>query len=149
MNHCRTYIVDSFITAPLWFLSQDVGRIGTGSAAGEQPILDNSYMCPVQMSSSTSPTLKPHYHCCHSLISGCCDGASGSCLVKGFIYRNCTSNGWSDPYPPYEEACAFEDDSESGTVTNYLSTLKQLYTAGYATSLISLITAVIIFTCFR
>uniref|UniRef100_A0A8C0Y5Z4 Growth hormone releasing hormone receptor a n=1 Tax=Cyprinus carpio carpio TaxID=630221 RepID=A0A8C0Y5Z4_CYPCA len=69
--------------------------------------------------------------------------------TQGFIYRNCTSNGWSDPYPPYEEACAFEDDSESGTVTNYLSTLKQLYTAGYATSLISLITAVIIFTCFR
>uniref|UniRef100_A0A671KK24 Growth hormone releasing hormone receptor a n=1 Tax=Sinocyclocheilus anshuiensis TaxID=1608454 RepID=A0A671KK24_9TELE len=69
--------------------------------------------------------------------------------TQGFIYRNCTSNGWSDPYPPYEEACAFEDDSESGTVTTYLSTLKQLYTAGYATSLISLITAVIIFTCFR
>ncbi|XP_073704327.1 growth hormone releasing hormone receptor a [Garra rufa] len=69
--------------------------------------------------------------------------------TQGFIYRNCTSKGWSDPYPPYEEACAFEDDSESGTVTNYLSTLKQLYTAGYATSLISLITAVIIFTCFR
>ncbi|KAG1969055.1 pituitary adenylate cyclase-activating polypeptide type I receptor [Pimephales promelas] len=33
--------------------------------------------------------------------------------------------------------------------TTYLSTLKQLYSAGYATSLISLITAVIIFTCFR
>lgn len=69
--------------------------------------------------------------------------------TQGFIYRNCMSNGWTDPYPPYEEACAFEDDSESGTVTTYLSTLKQLYTAGYATSLISLITAVIIFTCFR
>ncbi|XP_051989936.1 growth hormone releasing hormone receptor a [Xyrauchen texanus] len=68
---------------------------------------------------------------------------------EGFIYRNCTSTGWSDPYPPYEEACAFEDDSESRTVTTYFSSLKQLYTAGYATSLISLITAVIIFTCFR
>ncbi|XP_052405524.1 growth hormone releasing hormone receptor a [Carassius gibelio] len=69
--------------------------------------------------------------------------------TQGFIYRNCSSNGWSDPYPSYEEACTFEDDSESGTVSTYLSTLKQLYTAGYATSLISLITAVIIFTCFR
>ncbi|KAK7159795.1 hypothetical protein R3I94_005971 [Phoxinus phoxinus] len=69
--------------------------------------------------------------------------------TQGFIYRNCTAHGWSDPYPPYDEACVFEDDSESGTVTTYLSTLKQLYTAGYATSLISLITAVIIFTCFR
>ncbi|KAG1969052.1 pituitary adenylate cyclase-activating polypeptide type I receptor [Pimephales promelas] len=69
--------------------------------------------------------------------------------TQGFIYRNCTAHGWSDPYPPYDEACVFEDDSESGTVTTYLSTLKQLYSAGYATSLISLITAVIIFTCFR
>ncbi|CAM4587343.1 unnamed protein product [Leuciscus chuanchicus] len=69
--------------------------------------------------------------------------------TQGFIYRNCTARGWSDPYPPYDEACVFEDDSESGTVTTYLSTLKQLYTAGYATSLISLITAVTIFTCFR
>ncbi|KAI7809953.1 growth hormone releasing hormone receptor a [Triplophysa rosa] len=68
---------------------------------------------------------------------------------QGFIYRNCTSDGWSDPYPSYDEACAFEDDSESGSVTTYFSTLKRLYTAGYATSLISLITAVIIFTYFR
>ncbi len=58
MNQCRTYIVDSVMTAALWFLSQDVGRIGTGSAAGVLPILDNSLMCPVQTSSSTSPTLK-------------------------------------------------------------------------------------------
>ncbi|TRY55778.1 hypothetical protein DNTS_025634 [Danionella cerebrum] len=70
-------------------------------------------------------------------------------VLAGFIYRNCTRSGWTDPYPAYEEACAFEEESESGTVTDYLSTLKQLYTAGYATSLISLITAVIIFTCFR
>ncbi|XP_055057357.1 growth hormone releasing hormone receptor a [Misgurnus anguillicaudatus] len=68
---------------------------------------------------------------------------------QGFIYRNCTSNGWSDPYPSYAEACAVEDVSESNTVTAYFSTLKQLYTTGYATSLISLITAVFIFTCFR
>lgn len=30
----------------------------------------------------------------------------------GYVYRNCTADGWSEMYPPYEEACAFSDDSE-------------------------------------
>lgn len=31
------------------------------------------------------------------------------CLSSGFVYRNCTVDGWSEMYPPYEEACAFSD----------------------------------------
>uniref|UniRef100_A0A3P9DBR6 Growth hormone releasing hormone receptor a n=1 Tax=Maylandia zebra TaxID=106582 RepID=A0A3P9DBR6_9CICH len=31
---------------------------------------------------------------------------------QGYVYRNCTADGWSEMYPPYEEACAFSDDSE-------------------------------------
>ncbi|TDH05848.1 hypothetical protein EPR50_G00126870 [Perca flavescens] len=52
-------------------------------------------------------------------------------------------------YPPYNEACAFNDNSEPESETSYLSTFRQVYTVGYATSLISLITAIVVFTVFR
>ncbi|XP_019739213.1 vasoactive intestinal polypeptide receptor 1-like [Hippocampus comes] len=68
---------------------------------------------------------------------------------RGFVYRNCTADGWSDIYPPYQEVCAFSDDSGPESETSYLSTFRQVYTVGYATSLISLITAVVLFTAFR
>ncbi|XP_057712799.1 pituitary adenylate cyclase-activating polypeptide type I receptor-like isoform X1 [Corythoichthys intestinalis] len=67
----------------------------------------------------------------------------------GFVFRNCTASGWSDIFPPYEEVCAFRDDSSPETETSYLSTFRQVYTVGYATSLISLVTAVVVFTAFR
>ncbi|XP_061879380.1 growth hormone releasing hormone receptor a isoform X1 [Entelurus aequoreus] len=68
---------------------------------------------------------------------------------QGFVYRNCTADGWSDMYPPYEEVCVFSDDGEPESETKYLYTFRQVYTVGYATSLISLITAVVVFTAFR
>uniref|UniRef100_A0A4W4DX85 Growth hormone releasing hormone receptor a n=1 Tax=Electrophorus electricus TaxID=8005 RepID=A0A4W4DX85_ELEEL len=67
---------------------------------------------------------------------------------QGYIYRNCTAEGWGDPYPPYGEACDFGDDAEPEE-TSYFSMFKKVYTVGYATSLISLITAIIVFTSFR
>ncbi|XP_077415456.1 growth hormone releasing hormone receptor a isoform X3 [Vanacampus margaritifer] len=68
---------------------------------------------------------------------------------QGFVYRNCTTDGWSDIYPPYQEVCAFSDDNGPESETSYLSTFRQVYTVGYATSLISLITAIVVFTAFR
>uniref|UniRef100_A0A665WDT2 Pituitary adenylate cyclase-activating polypeptide type I receptor-like n=1 Tax=Echeneis naucrates TaxID=173247 RepID=A0A665WDT2_ECHNA len=70
---------------------------------------------------------------------------------QGYIYRNCTEEGWSDPYPSYEKACEFAEDeeTESEVDTTYFSNFKQVYTAGYATSLISLISAIFVFTIFR
>ncbi|KAG7525351.1 pituitary adenylate cyclase-activating polypeptide type I receptor-like [Solea senegalensis] len=68
---------------------------------------------------------------------------------QGYVYRNCTMDGWSEMYPPYEEACAFSDDSETESETSYLSMFRQVYTVGYATSLISLITAIVVLTAFR
>uniref|UniRef100_A0AAZ1XZA9 G-protein coupled receptors family 2 profile 1 domain-containing protein n=1 Tax=Oreochromis aureus TaxID=47969 RepID=A0AAZ1XZA9_OREAU len=69
---------------------------------------------------------------------------------QGYVYRNCTADGWSEMYPPYEEACVFSDDSEPESETSYLYTFRQVYTVGYATSLISLITAIVVkFRCTR
>ncbi|TKS74927.1 Pituitary adenylate cyclase-activating polypeptide type I receptor [Collichthys lucidus] len=68
---------------------------------------------------------------------------------QGYIYRNCTKDGWSKLYPSYEEACEFTDYEEPEPVTTYFSKFRQVYTAGYATSLISLISAIFVFTVFR
>uniref|UniRef100_A0A3Q0SR62 G-protein coupled receptors family 2 profile 2 domain-containing protein n=1 Tax=Amphilophus citrinellus TaxID=61819 RepID=A0A3Q0SR62_AMPCI len=70
-----------------------------------------------------------------------------TCLaVCGYVYRNCTVDGWSETYPPYEEACVFSDDSEPETeVYRHAFVIIQVYTVGYATSLISLITAIVVF----
>uniref|UniRef100_A0A1A7XDE9 Vasoactive intestinal peptide receptor 2 n=1 Tax=Iconisemion striatum TaxID=60296 RepID=A0A1A7XDE9_9TELE len=67
--------------------------------------------------------------------------------TQGFVQMNCTEEGWSDVFPPYDRACGFADDDESETT--YFSIFKQVYTAGYATSLISLISAIFVFTVFR
>ncbi|XP_062308359.1 vasoactive intestinal polypeptide receptor 1 [Osmerus eperlanus] len=68
---------------------------------------------------------------------------------QGYIYRNCTKEGWTDLHPSYEEACEFAEDAETESETTYFSTFQQVYTAGYATSLITLISAIFVFTVFR
>ncbi|XP_055519317.1 pituitary adenylate cyclase-activating polypeptide type I receptor-like [Leucoraja erinacea] len=64
---------------------------------------------------------------------------------NGVLYRTCTENGWSKLTPGFEEACNFTDTKQNAADLN----LKPVYTAGYATSLIALVTAIIIFTVFR
>ncbi|KAG7232595.1 hypothetical protein INR49_008324 [Caranx melampygus] len=67
----------------------------------------------------------------------------------GYIHRNCTEDGWSDVFPSYEDACEFSGDEAREPEMTYFSNFKQMYTAGYATSLISLILAIFVFTVFR
>ncbi|KAL2097029.1 hypothetical protein ACEWY4_006236 [Coilia grayii] len=64
--------------------------------------------------------------------------------TQGYVYRNCTKDGWSTAY---NVSCDFGEEPEYEV--SYYYTVKQIYTAGYATSLVSLISAIIVFAAFR
>uniref|UniRef100_A0A3B3RHK2 Growth hormone-releasing hormone receptor n=1 Tax=Paramormyrops kingsleyae TaxID=1676925 RepID=A0A3B3RHK2_9TELE len=64
----------------------------------------------------------------------------------GTVSRNCTTAGWSRPYPPYYIACSVEDEIPEEW---YFAAVRTVYTVGYATSLISLAVAVGILLYFR
>ncbi|XP_075273611.1 vasoactive intestinal polypeptide receptor 1 [Opisthocomus hoazin] len=70
----------------------------------------------------------------------------------GFLQRNCTQEAyWSEPFPPYTIACGFDEGSskEPEDQKSYYSAFWRVYTAGYAASVTSLITALIVFAAFR
>ncbi|XP_027763711.1 pituitary adenylate cyclase-activating polypeptide type I receptor-like [Empidonax traillii] len=68
----------------------------------------------------------------------------------GDISRNCTEDGWSEPFPHYYDACGFdENETESDNQDYYYLSVKALYTVGYSTSLVSLTTAMVILCRFR
>ncbi|XP_039610129.1 growth hormone releasing hormone receptor a [Polypterus senegalus] len=81
----------------------------------------------------------------------CTDVFSHFPVNQGFIYRNCTTRGWTDLFPPYIEACNFSDKIyvEAENMRLQLSTLQNIYTAGYSASLASLTTAIFVFLSFR
>uniref|UniRef100_A0A8C6RJ11 Adenylate cyclase activating polypeptide 1 receptor 1 n=1 Tax=Nannospalax galili TaxID=1026970 RepID=A0A8C6RJ11_NANGA len=68
----------------------------------------------------------------------------------GVVGRNCTEDGWSEPFPHYFDACGFDDyEPESGDQDYYYLSVKALYTVGYSTSLVTLTTAMVILCRFR
>ncbi|KAM6452954.1 vasoactive intestinal polypeptide receptor-like isoform 2-T2 [Liasis olivaceus] len=72
--------------------------------------------------------------------------------THGFLHRNCTSGVyWSEPFPSYSVACGFEEGLTRGPEDqkSYYLAFWYIYTAGYALSLVSLITALLIFAFFR
>ncbi|MBN3273723.1 GHRHR protein, partial [Polyodon spathula] len=73
-----------------------------------------------------------------------------SYLMKnpGTVSRNCTINGWSNPFPPYYLACTIEDEIPVER-ESYFATVKVIYTVGYGASIFSLTTAMIILLMFR
>nr|XP_014349985.1 PREDICTED: growth hormone-releasing hormone receptor-like [Latimeria chalumnae] len=74
--------------------------------------------------------------------------ADGNQTTGGSVKRNCSSSGWSEPFPPYYSACAVDDEIPENE-QSYFDTVKVIYTVGYSTSIISLSVAVIILIFFR
>ncbi|NWZ96889.1 SCTR protein, partial [Nesospiza acunhae] len=68
----------------------------------------------------------------------------------GFVYRNCTSVGWSEPYPRPDIACGYNvNDTTNEARRSYFMTLKTMYTIGYCTSLVTLMIALVVLASFR
>ncbi|XP_078260446.1 secretin receptor [Rhinoraja longicauda] len=69
---------------------------------------------------------------------------------EGVVYRNCTSDGWSEEFPVYITACGYDmnDTKNSIKYSNYMN-MKIMYTVGHSTSFISLTIAVAILGLFR
>ncbi|XP_065740162.1 pituitary adenylate cyclase-activating polypeptide type I receptor isoform X5 [Phocoena phocoena] len=66
------------------------------------------------------------------------------------VSRNCTEDGWSEPFPHYFDACGFDEyESETGDQDYYYLSVKALYTVGYSTSLVTLTTAMVVLCRFR
>ncbi|XP_060792632.1 growth hormone releasing hormone receptor, like [Neoarius graeffei] len=66
--------------------------------------------------------------------------------TEGTVSRNCTSLGWTHPFPPYHEACSINDDIPE---ESYFTTVRLIYSIGYGASLISLSMAVVVLLVFR
>ncbi|XP_053327595.1 secretin receptor [Spea bombifrons] len=70
--------------------------------------------------------------------------------TKGFVYRNCTEDGWSGTFPPVHVACGYDvNDTVFEDVKTYYMHLKTLYSVGYGTSLVSLSLALLLLASFR
>ncbi|XP_057618771.1 pituitary adenylate cyclase-activating polypeptide type I receptor isoform X3 [Chionomys nivalis] len=81
---------------------------------------------------------------------GFADSNSLEITDMGVVGRNCTEDGWSEPFPHYFDACGFDDyEPESGDQDYYYLSVKALYTVGYSTSLVTLTTAMVILCRFR
>uniref|UniRef100_A0A8C2UJY0 Vasoactive intestinal polypeptide receptor 2 n=1 Tax=Chinchilla lanigera TaxID=34839 RepID=A0A8C2UJY0_CHILA len=69
-------------------------------------------------------------------------------VKPGNISKNCTSDGWSETFPDFIEACAYNDPEDESKITFY-TLVKAIYTLGYSVSLMSLATGSIILCLFR
>ncbi|KAG7230839.1 hypothetical protein INR49_019653 [Caranx melampygus] len=87
--------------------------------------------------------LKTEEHRCLGFIA-----AQANKSHEGSVSRNCTSGGWSRPFPPYHIACSVDDDIPK-TEESYFATVKLIYTIGYSVSLVVLVVAVLILLLFR
>ncbi|XP_019495484.1 PREDICTED: growth hormone-releasing hormone receptor [Hipposideros armiger] len=78
----------------------------------------------------------------------CPDFFSHFSSEPGAVHRDCTTMGWSEPFPPYPVACPvplellMEEKS-------YFSTVKTIYTLGHSISVVALLVAIAILVALR
>ncbi|XP_043851101.1 secretin receptor [Dromiciops gliroides] len=69
---------------------------------------------------------------------------------NGSVFRNCTQDGWSEPFVRIDTACGYDvNDSTDDKKHFYLLKLKVVYTVGYSISLVMLLIALGILVAFR
>ncbi|XP_038611899.1 vasoactive intestinal polypeptide receptor 2 isoform X1 [Tachyglossus aculeatus] len=67
----------------------------------------------------------------------------------GTISKNCTSDGWSEMFPDFINACGYTDSEDDDIKITFYILVKAIYTLGYSVSLIALTTGSIILCLFR
>ncbi|KAM5272246.1 growth hormone-releasing hormone receptor [Ctenodactylus gundi] len=66
----------------------------------------------------------------------------------GAVKRDCTIAGWSDPLPPYPEACPVPLELLAEE-KSYFSTMKTVYTLGHSISIVALVVGIVILVALR
>eukprot|EP00074_Homo_sapiens_P106121 XP_024302682.1 vasoactive intestinal polypeptide receptor 2 isoform X2 [Homo sapiens] len=122
-----------------------------------QQFLQQSRYCPsVEFLSSSRvfaserpffPSKKQEHHFPSGI--SCYPGGQGTAVAYwGNISKNCTSDGWSETFPDFVDACGYSDPEDESKITFYIL-VKAIYTLGYSVSLMSLATGSIILCLFR
>nr|XP_004652817.1 growth hormone-releasing hormone receptor [Jaculus jaculus] len=78
----------------------------------------------------------------------CPDFFSHFSSEPGTVKRDCTSTGWSDPFPPYPAACPVPLELLTEE-KSYFSTVKIIYTTGHSISVVALGLAIAILVALR
>ncbi|EPY78712.1 growth hormone-releasing hormone receptor precursor, partial [Camelus ferus] len=79
----------------------------------------------------------------------CLQAAGGTPnITSGAVKRDCTITGWSEPFPPYPEACPVPLDLLTEE-KSYFSTVRIVYTLGHSVSAVALLVAIAILVTLR
>ncbi|KAF6085875.1 growth hormone releasing hormone receptor [Phyllostomus discolor] len=79
----------------------------------------------------------------------CPDFFSHDSTEPGAVRRNCTTAGWSEPFPPHLVACPVPLELPTEEEISYFFTMKVIYTVGHGVSSASLVVAIAILVSLR